>query len=213
MTELELLGPLALSPIMPVVKIERLEDAVPLAEALMAGGIHTIEVTLRSDCALQAMETIASRLPEMKVGAGTITHSDHIRQCRNAGALFGLSPGATPALLDAASANNWPFIPGVATASEVMQALDCGFTQMKFFPAEACGGVKALKGLAGPFPQVKFCPTGGIGLNNVTAYLAQNNVVCVGGTWLTPENFVRDKNWGIITSLTSESMKLAASLG
>ena len=212
MTETILLDPLALSPILPVVKIEKLEDALPLAEALMAGGINTIEVTLRSECALQAMETIASQLPEMKVGAGTLTSADQIRQCRNAGALFGLSPGATPALLDAASANNWPFVPGVATASEVMQALDYGFTQMKFFPAEASGGVKTLKGLGGPFSQVKFCPTGGISLNNLTSYLALKNVVCVGGTWLTPDNFVRDKNWGIITSLTAESVKLAASI-
>ena len=205
-------NPLALSPIMPVVKIERLEDAVPLAEALMEGGIRTIEVTLRTDCALQAMEKIASRLPDMKVGAGTLTNADQIRQCRDAGALFGLSPGATPALLDAARGADWPFVPGVATASEIMLCMDYGFTQLKFFPAEANGGVKALKSLGGPFPEIVFCPTGGISLDNLKSYISLKNVVCVGGTWLTPDAFIRDKNWDIVTSLTAESLKLAESV-
>lgn len=213
MTEAFTGNPLALSPIMPVVKIERLEDAIPVAEALMDGGIHTIEVTLRSDCALEAMEKIATQLPGMKVGAGTVTTADQIRQCRDAGALFGLSPGATPGLLDAARVADWPFVPGVATASEIMLALDYGFTDMKFFPAEASGGVKALKSLGGPFHQVSFCPTGGISLDNLKSYLSLKNVICVGGTWLTPDTFVREKNWDIVTSLTAESLKLAESLG
>ncbi|MDX1695023.1 MAG: bifunctional 4-hydroxy-2-oxoglutarate aldolase/2-dehydro-3-deoxy-phosphogluconate aldolase [Ketobacteraceae bacterium] len=211
MNNAESLNPLKLSPVMPVVKIDSLEDALPLAEALLKGGISAIEVTLRTDCALEAMEAIAKGLPEMKVGAGTITRPEHIHQCRDAGALFGLSPGATVPLLEEAGRSDWPFVPGVATASEIMQALDYGFSQLKFFPAEASGGVKALKGLGGPFPQVEFCPTGGISLDNLRSYIRLSNVVCVGGTWLTPDQFIQEKNWSIITSLTAESIRLANS--
>jgi 2-dehydro-3-deoxyphosphogluconate aldolase/(4S)-4-hydroxy-2-oxoglutarate aldolase len=152
------------------------------------------------------MTRIASELTEMKVGAGTLTEVKHIQQCREAGALFGLSPGATASLLAAARDSGWPFIPGVATASELMTAMDHGFTRLKFFPAEASGGVSTLKSLGGPFPQATFCPTGGVNPGNLKSYLALSNVACVGGTWLTPAELVAQKNWRGIASLTAESI-------
>lgn len=203
------LDPLSLSPIMPVVKIAHIEQALPLANALLAGGIKTIEVTLRSDCALDAISLIARELPEMAVGAGTITTVEQFEQCQQAGALFGLSPGATLSLLEKARSSDWPFIPGVATASEIMTARDYGFNRLKFFPAEASGGCDALRGFSGPLPNIVFCPTGGINLRNLSQYLSQSNVVCVGGTWLTPADWVTNQEWDKVRSLCEESLRVA----
>lgn len=201
--------PLTLSPIMPVVKIDTIEQALPLAQALLDGGINAIEVTLRSTCALDAISLIADQLPQMVVGAGTITTIEQYQACQQAGAKFGLSPGATLSLLEKAQKESWPFIPGVATASEMMTAVDHGFTNLKFFPAEINGGCKALKSFAGPFPELRFCPTGGIKLDNLTEYLSLPNVVCVGGTWLTPNSWMTDSDWTMIRSMCEESVRVA----
>ncbi|MCG8312581.1 MAG: bifunctional 4-hydroxy-2-oxoglutarate aldolase/2-dehydro-3-deoxy-phosphogluconate aldolase [Pseudomonadales bacterium] len=202
------LDPLTLSPIMPVVKISKLEYALPIAEALLAGGIATIEVTLRTPCGLAAIEEIAKKLPEMKVGAGTITTRSQLGECRDSGALFGLSPGATDALLKGAQAMDWPFVPGVATASEIMQAMDHGFSAMKFFPAQASGGVAMLKSFSGPFANIRFCPTGGVTPTNLIDYLSLDNVGCVGGTWLTPADLVETGQWQAISQLCREALAI-----
>jgi 2-dehydro-3-deoxyphosphogluconate aldolase/(4S)-4-hydroxy-2-oxoglutarate aldolase len=175
----------SLAPVVPVVVIEDVEDAVPLAEALVRGGLPAIEVTLRTPAALGAIERIAAEVEGAVVGAGTVTTSQQVEQALAAGARFLVSPGATPALLDALQASGVPFLPGTATASDMVALLERGITHAKLFPAEVVGGIKALKAFAGPFPQLRFCPTGGINASNAADYLAQPNVVCVGGSWMT----------------------------
>ena len=202
------LDPLTLSPVMPVVKISKPEYALPIAEALLEGGIATIEVTLRTACGLAAIEEIASKLPEMKVGAGTITERSQLSQCRDSGALFGLSPGATEGLLMGASDMDWPFVPGVATASEIMMAMDHGYTSLKFFPAQASGGVAMLKSFSGPFASIRFCPTGGVTPGNLKDYLSLSNVSCVGGTWLTPQDLVESGQWQAISQRCQEALDI-----
>lgn len=201
-----MLNPLAVSPIMPVVKIDKVEHALPIAEALLAGGIAVIEVTLRTQAALKAIEAIAKKLPEIVVGAGTVCHENQIQNCIDSGASFGLSPGVRLQQLILAKEKNWPFIPGVATASEIMLALGEGYQQMKFFPAEANGGVAALKSLRGPFPEVRFCPTGGLNINNIADYYQLDNVVCMGGSWLTPAESVQQHDWHRISELCRDSL-------
>jgi 2-dehydro-3-deoxyphosphogluconate aldolase / (4S)-4-hydroxy-2-oxoglutarate aldolase len=193
--------------IIPVLTIDRLEDAVPLALALVAGGVTTLEVTLRTPVAIEAAKAIISDVPDAVVGIGTILNADDLARAEALGAKFGISPGATPELLQAAAASRLPFAPGIATASDLMQALAHGFDLVKFFPAEQAGGLKALRALAGPFPNVLVCPTGGIGEANAATWLAEPNVVAVGGSWLCPAAEVRSGNWAGITAMCERSMK------
>ncbi len=199
---------LQISPIVPVVVIEDLNDAVPLAQSLIEGGIPIIEVTLRSSCALEAIELIAKNVPKMHVGAGTILNLTQLEQAQNRGAEFLISPGLTIKLLEHAKKKDMPLIPGVSSSSEVMQALEWGYNALKFFPAEYCGGVKLLNAFNGPFKGVKFCPTGGISADNMRSYLALENVVCVGGSWLTPKDLVQNKEWDKITEICKRALVL-----
>ncbi|WQS18894.1 bifunctional 4-hydroxy-2-oxoglutarate aldolase/2-dehydro-3-deoxy-phosphogluconate aldolase [Helicobacter pylori] len=199
---------LQISPIVPVVVIEDLNDAVPLAQSLIEGGIPIIEVTLRSSCALEAIELIAKNVPKMRVGAGTILNPTQLEQAQNRGAEFLISPGLTIKLLEYAKKKDMPLIPGVSSSSEVMQALELGYNALKFFPAEYCGGVKLLNAFNGPFKGVKFCPTGGISADNMRSYLNLENVVCVGGSWLTPKDLVQNKEWDKITEICKRALAL-----
>ncbi len=197
---------LQISPIVPVVVIENIKDAVPLAQSLIDGGIPIIEVTLRSSCALEAIELIAKNVPKMRVGAGTILNLTQLEQAQNRGAEFLISPGLTPSLLEHAKKKNMPLIPGVSSSSEVMQALELGYSALKFFPAEYCGGVKLLNAFNGPFKGVKFCPTGGISADNMRSYLSLENVLCVGGSWLTPKDLIQNKEWDKITEICKRAL-------
>ncbi len=197
---------LQISPIVPVVVIEDLNDAVLLAQSLIEGGIPIIEVTLRSSCALEAIELIAKNVPKMRVGAGTILNPTQLEQAQNRGAEFLISPGLTITLLEHAKKKNMPLIPGVSSSSEVMQALEWGYNALKFFPAEYCGGVKLLNAFNGPFKGVKFCPTGGISVDNMRSYLNLENVLCVGGSWLTPKNLIQNKEWDKITEICKRAL-------
>ncbi|WQY17160.1 bifunctional 4-hydroxy-2-oxoglutarate aldolase/2-dehydro-3-deoxy-phosphogluconate aldolase [Helicobacter pylori] len=199
---------LQISPIIPVVVIENIKDAVPLAQSLVEGGIHIIEVTLRSSCALEAIELIAKNVPKMRVGVGTILNPTQLEQAQNRGAEFLISPGLTIKLLEYAKKKDMPLIPGVSSSSEVMQALELGYSALKFFPAEYCGGVKLLNAFNGPFKGVKFCPTGGISADNMRSYLNLENVLCVGGSWLTPKNLIQNKEWDKITEICKRSLAL-----
>ncbi len=197
---------LQISPIIPVVVIEDIKDAVPLAQSLVEGGIQIIEVTLRSSCALEAIELIAKNVPKMHMGAGTILNPTQLEQAQNRGAEFLISPGLTIKLLEHAKKKDMPLIPGVSSSSEVMQALELGYSALKFFPAEYCGGVKLLNAFNGPFKGVKFCPTGGISADNMHSYLNLENVLCVGGSWLTPKNLIQNKEWDKITEICKRSL-------
>ncbi len=199
---------LQISPIVPVVVIENIKDAVPLAQSLVEGGIQIIEVTLRSSCALEAIELIAKNVPKMRVGAGTILNPTQLEQAQNRGAEFLISPGLTIKLSEYAKKKDMPLIPGVSSSSEVMQALELGYNALKFFPAEYCGGVKLLNAFNGPFKGVKFCPTGGISTDNMRSYLNLENVLCVGGSWLTPKNLIQNKEWDKITEICKRSLAL-----
>lgn len=199
---------LQISPIVPVVVVENIKDAVPLVQSLVEGGIHIIEVTLRSSCALEAIELIAKNVPKMRVGAGTILNPTQLEQAQNRGAEFLISPGLTIKLLEYAKKKDMPLIPGVSSSSEVMQALELGYNALKFFPAEYCGGVKLLNAFNGPFKGVKFCPTGGISTDNMHSYLNLENVLCVGGSWLTPKNLIQNKEWDKITEICKRSLAL-----
>lgn len=199
---------LQISPIVPVVVIENIKDAVPLAQSLIEGGIPIIEVTLRSSCALEAIELIAKNVPKMRVGAGTILNLTQLEQAQNRGAEFLISPGLTIRLLEHAKKKDMPLIPGVSSSSEVMQALELGYNALKFFPAEYCGGVKLLNAFNGPFKGVKFCPTGGISADNMRSYLNLENVLCVGGSWLTPKNLIQNKEWDKITEICKRALAL-----
>jgi 2-dehydro-3-deoxyphosphogluconate aldolase/(4S)-4-hydroxy-2-oxoglutarate aldolase len=187
-------------PIVPVITLERVEDAVPLARALVAGGLRLLEITLRTPAAADAAAAIIREVPEAVVGIGTVLTPKDLERAQALGARFALSPGATPALLEAAAAGDLPFIPGIATASELMAALANGFTTCKFFPAVAAGGIPALKALAGPFPQARFCPTGGIDEKNAKEWLALPNVVAIGGSWVCQTSDIRAGAWSEITA-------------
>ncbi|GAA9235714.1 bifunctional 4-hydroxy-2-oxoglutarate aldolase/2-dehydro-3-deoxy-phosphogluconate aldolase [Helicobacter pylori] len=199
---------LQISPIVPVVVIEDIKDAVPLAQSLIEGGVQIIEVTLRSSCALEAIELIAKNVPKMRVGAGTILDPTQLEQAQNRGAEFLISPGLTIKLLEYAKKKDMPLIPGVSSSSEVMQALELGYNALKFFPAEYCGGVKLLNAFNGPFKGVKFCPTGGISADNMHSYLNLENVLCVGGSWLTPKHLIQNKEWDKVTEICKRSLVL-----
>ena len=195
-------------PVMPVVIVERLEDAVPIARALVAGGLPAIELTLRTPVALEAIRAIADEVPEILVGAGTITTPDQAKQAADAGSRFLVSPGATPGLLAAMHDTGLPFLPGTASVSEVLAVLETGVTEMKFFPAEAAGGAAYLKSIASPVPAARFCPTGGITLASAPTYLALPNVGCVGGSWITPMDAIAAGDWARIETLAREAAAL-----
>lgn len=186
---------LAASPVMPVIVLHRLEDAIPLAEALVSGGVRVLEVTLRTPVALDCVRAIRSAVPEALLGVGTITSAAQIDAAREAGAVFGVSPGITRELLSHATRQGFPMLPGTMTPSDVMAAMDAGYTAMKLFPAAQAGGLEMLKALAGPFPEARFCPTGGIDASSAPRYLALRNVACVGGSWLAPADLVAAGNW------------------
>jgi 2-dehydro-3-deoxyphosphogluconate aldolase/(4S)-4-hydroxy-2-oxoglutarate aldolase len=193
--------------VMPVVVIEREEDALPLADALLAGGIHAIEITLRTKAALPAVRMIAKERPEMVVGTGTVLSERNLLSSIDAGARFAVSPGLTTLLATAAGQHmdECPLLPGVATASEAMRADEAGFGRLKFFPAEAAGGVRALKGLAGPLPHLAFCPTGGVTPDTLSSYRALPNVFCVGGSWLAPADLVAKGAWDRVEELARKA--------
>ena len=199
---------LRLAPVVAVVTIDDASAAVPLARALLDGGIHAIEVTLRTSAALDAIGAIAKALPQAAVGAGTVLSAADFEAAVAAGSKFAVSPGATPALIDAAGKSSLPWLPGAATASEAMVLAERGYSLQKFFPAQAAGGVDHLRSLGGPLPQIRFCPTGGIGAHNAPEYLSLPNVVCVGGSWLTPTALVRAKDWRAITALARAAAAL-----
>jgi 2-dehydro-3-deoxyphosphogluconate aldolase/(4S)-4-hydroxy-2-oxoglutarate aldolase len=193
--------------IVPVLTIDRVEDGVPLARALVAGGVNVLEVTFRTEAATAAAKAIIAEVPGAIVGIGTVLNPDDLRRAQALGARFAVSPGATPELLDAAATSDLPLLPGVATASDVMQALARGFNLLKFFPAEQSGGMAMLRALAGPFPNTRFCPTGGIGAANAAAWLAEPNVIAVGGSWLCPASDIKAANWEVITGRCIDAMK------
>jgi 2-dehydro-3-deoxyphosphogluconate aldolase/(4S)-4-hydroxy-2-oxoglutarate aldolase len=197
--------PAFLSRVVPVVVVTDAAQAVPMARALLAGGVDVIEITLRSAAALAAIEAVARHVPEMVVGAGTVTRASEVAQVVSAGARFGLSPGYTPELLAAVKAAGLPFMPGVGSPSEVMAVRDLGFSLMKCFPAAQLGGVEVLKAWGGPLPDVRFCPTGGVSLSNMGQFLALPNVAMVGGSWLTPAAAVQAGDWARVTELAREA--------
>ena len=198
----------AATSVMPVMVIDRIDDAVPLAQALVEGGIRVLEITLRTEAGLEAVKRIRQEVPGAIVGVGTISSPQLLEASIKAGAAFGVSPGTPPTLLKAIVASGLPFFPGVATMTEVMQVMEAGLTVMKFFPAVAAGGVKMLESFAGPFPQVEFCPTGGINAANAPDFFKLKNVVCVGGSWLTPKNLIANGDWAGITRLAQEATTL-----
>lgn len=196
-----------LAPVIPVLVIDDLAQARPLAEALVAGGLPVLEVTLRTPVALDAIREMAL-VEGGVVGAGTLITPQDVQNAVAAGARFGVSPGATDRVLDACQEASLPLLPGAATATEVMRLLDRGFTVQKFFPAETSGGAPAVKAIGGPLPQVSFCPTGGIGLGNAKDYLSLSNVLCVGGSWVAPKALMAKGDWAAITELAREASSL-----
>lgn len=192
-------------PVVPVIVINNLEDAVPMAQALVKGGVHLLEVTLRTGCAYDAIREISQNVPDAIVGVGTVTRPAELHTAVNNGAQFVISPGFTPSLLEAAKEWGGAYLPGVATPGEVMLAREAGFSRMKFFPAEAAGGIDMLKSIGAPLPDVSFCPTGGINARTSSDYLALSNVFAVGGSWLTPNNLIQNKDWSGITHIAETS--------
>lgn len=197
-----LLGP---TRVVPVITIKDVSTAVPLAQALVAGGLQVLEITLRTDAGLESIRRIAAEVPGAVVGAGTVIDADQLRAARKAGARFIVSPGCTDALAAAAQDAGGAFLPGAVTASEVLRLLEQGITLMKFFPAQTSGGVAAIKALGGPFPQVRFCPTGGIDLERAGGYLALANVVCIGGSWMVPAELIERGDWEAVQTLAAQA--------
>jgi 2-dehydro-3-deoxyphosphogluconate aldolase / (4S)-4-hydroxy-2-oxoglutarate aldolase len=197
----------SMAPVIPVLVIEQLETAGPLAQALIQGGLPVLEVTLRTPVALDAIKVMAA-VPGAVVGAGTVLTKQDLLAAKQAGAVFAVAPGATDALLQAAEDEQFPLLPGAATASEVMKLMERGYDTLKFFPAQAAGGVKMLKSLAGPLPQVSFCPTGGVSPQNVGEYLSLSNVLCVGGTWITPSDKINSGDWAGIQQLAQQASQV-----
>ena len=193
------------SPIVPVIALERAEDALPLAEALLEGGIAVMEITLRTEAGLLSIEQIAKAMPEMHVGAGTVVNAQTFHQAVDHGSQFIFTPGISLELMQTSQETGISLIPGVVTASEVMLAQNHGFHHCKLFPATLAGGVDALKAFSGPFPSMRFCPTGGVKLSNLNEFLALDNVLCVGGTWIVPKDLIREKRFSEITELCREA--------
>ncbi len=196
-----------MAPIVPVLVVDDVAFAKPLAEALVAGGLPVLEVTLRTASALDVIEAMAS-VPGGVVGAGTLLTPDDVKAAKAAGAQFGVSPGATDKLLDACEAHDLPLLPGASSASEAMRLLERGYTVQKFFPAEAAGGAPFLKSLASPLPQIRFCPTGGVSPQNAESYLSLANVICAGGSWVAPKDMMIAGDWAGIEALAREAAKL-----
>lgn len=204
---------LSKAPVVPVLAIAEVEQAIPLAQALIGGGIPVLEVTLRTPAGLPSIRAIRDAVPDAIVGAGTVLNRDDFHAAVDAGSEFVVTPGLTEGLLEAADGSRAALIPGVATVSEMMMALDHGIDCLKFFPAEASGGAAALKAFAGPFPDVSFCPTGGISLGNMADYLALPSVLTVGGSWLTPADLMGAQDWDGITALAAQASAKVAELG
>ena len=196
-----------ISPIVPVIALDSVEDALPLAEALLAGGIAVMEITLRTEAGLKSIEAISKALPQMNVGAGTVLNASDFKKAVNHGAQFVFSPGISEELMQTSTALNIALIPGVATASEVMLAKNSGFEACKLFPATLAGGVDILKAFSGPFASMRFCPTGGVNLKNLNEFLDLPNVLCVGGSWIVPSKLIREKRFDEITRLTKEALE------
>jgi 2-dehydro-3-deoxyphosphogluconate aldolase/(4S)-4-hydroxy-2-oxoglutarate aldolase len=199
---------LARQRVVPVVVIDNADDAVPLAKTLLASGLDAIEVTLRTGAGLEAIERIASEVPDMLVGAGSIRRAAQVAEVKAAGALFAVSPGSSDALLESVADAELPFVPGAVTASETLKLLDLGYTLQKFFPAEISGGAAYLKAIAAPIPEVSFMPTGGIGPDNASDYLSLANVTCIGGSWIAPPALLREKNFDAIAEFATAAAKL-----
>ena len=195
------------APMIPVLVIGEIEDAVPTARALIEGGLRVFEITLRSDCALEAIERIAKICPEAVVGAGTLKAARDVDNCINAGAVFGASPGSPVPLVEKVLDAGFPFLPGCVTPTEAMGLFGCGFEVLKFFPAEASGGVQMLESMLSPLPDVAFCPTGGISLENAEHYLKLPNVITVGGSWVVPSNLIAQKDWNAISEIAKRTCK------
>jgi 2-dehydro-3-deoxyphosphogluconate aldolase/(4S)-4-hydroxy-2-oxoglutarate aldolase len=196
----------ALAPVIPVLTFNSVEEALPIAEALLEGGLPVLEITLRTDAALAAIQLLAERLPEAKIGAGTIATPAQYQAACDAGASFIVTPGSTCELLDSGLASDIPLLPGVQTVSEMMEGLQRGYQRFKFFPASIAGGTPALKAYSGPFPEVRFCPTGGIRLETAHEYLALGNVMCVGGSWLTPADLIAKGDWNGIRAIARDTV-------
>lgn len=199
---------LDLSPVMPVVVLDDASDAVPTARALLAGGIPVIELTLRTEAAMESIRRIAAEVPQIMVGAGTVTTPEHARLAADAGSSFLVTPGATDGVLEAAFDTGLPFLPGAGTVSEAMKLLERGLSAVKFFPAEAAGGVNFLRSVSGPLPSLRFCPTGGITARTAGDYLALPNVGCVGGSWLTPKDSIAAKDFDTVERLARQAAAL-----
>jgi 2-dehydro-3-deoxyphosphogluconate aldolase/(4S)-4-hydroxy-2-oxoglutarate aldolase len=200
---------LALAPVIPVMVIEDVKHAVPLARALCAGGLRVLEITLRTPSALDSIRAIAAEVPEAVVGAGTVLDDAQMKAVKAAGAAFAVSPGATERLLESARTHGMDWLPGAVTASEVMAMVEAGLQFVKFFPAVPAGGTAYLSSLGSVFPQVKFCPTGGISIGNAGEFLKLSNVICIGGSWLAPANLVKSGDWRAITELARAATGLA----
>jgi len=196
------------APVIPVIVVHELQHAVPLAQALSEGGLTVLEVTLRTPVALKAIEAMRRAVPDAVVGVGTITRPEHFRQADEAGAQFGVSPGLTPALAAAAARVGWPYLPGIMTPGELLQAQELGYSLCKLFPAQQAGGVAMLKALHSVFPEAAFCPTGGISRDNAATFLALRNVLCVGGSWVAPAELVQAGRWSEIRSLAADAATL-----
>ncbi len=196
------------APVIPVMVIDKVENAVPLAQALVDGGLKVLEITLRTAAALESIREIKAAVPDAIVGAGTIINTQTLDQALEAGSEFIVTPGATPAIIDAALSSNVSILPGINTPSEAMALLEKGISALKFFPAEAAGGIPMLKAIGGPLPQITFCPTGGINPNNASEYLALKNVACVGGSWMAPANLVAEGRWEEIQNLAAVASTL-----
>lgn len=206
-------GLLAGQCVVPVVVIDRADDAVPLARTLLAAGLTAIEVTLRTEAGLAAIECIAKDVPGMLVGAGSVRRATQIKDVKSAGAMFAVSPGSSDALLDAVADVELPFVPGAVTASEMLKLLDLGYTLHKFFPAELSGGAAFLEAIAAPIPEVSFMPTGGVGPDNAQEYLALPNVTSIGGSWIAPPEMLRNRDFDAIAELASAAANLRATSG
>ncbi len=206
---MEVKSVLAMSPVIPVITVDRLEDATPMALALTRGGLRVLEITLRTPVALQAIAAMRAACPNAIVGAGTLTRAEDFRAALAAGAQFGVSPGLTPELIAAAHTSGLPLLPGVMTPSEVIAARAAGFTALKLFPAQQAGGVPMLKALYAPIPDVVFCPTGGITRETAPEFLALPNVRCVGGSWVLPASAIKSGDWAAIEKLAADAAKLA----
>ena len=196
--------------VIPVITLDRVEDAVPLAEALVAGGIKVLEVTLRTEAAVEGIRQIVKHVPEAVVGTGTVCTEQQIKLSEDLGCQFMISPGATENLLQAGERSDIPFLPGISSVSELMRGMEYGYRNFKFFPAEAAGGPAVLKAMAGPFGDIGFCPTGGIGLHNAMEYLALPNVLCVGGSWIAQTKLINEQRWSEIETLARDACGLTA---